>query len=300
MNSIFPVLGFGTASIVPEYNISAEQAIDTVQYAYEQGMRFFDTAPHYGAYAAEERSGLALRGINRTSYILETKVGRLIQPDGTRIFDFSRDGILRSFEGSLMRLKTDYIDSVLLHDPYDYETQVREEAHATLLELKAQGVVKRIGIGIKDYVLLKRLAQTCEFDVFMQAGHYSLLEQEAQAAMHDFAQRGITVLLAKVYQSGILATGAIEGAQYNYRPAPPQILERVKAIEVLCQQHAMPLRAAALQFARAHPAVNSLVIGMQTRQHVDDAQQMLKHPIPAQFWQNMREAAYLPQGAITP
>jgi len=300
VNVTLPRLGFGSASITPETGVTLEQAVDVVQYAYAQAIRFFDTAPHYGAYSAESRIGLALRGIPRADYLLETKVGRLIQADGTRVFDFSRAGILKSLEGSLKRLNTDYVDGLLLHDPIGYAQQVIDEAYPLLVDLKAQGVVRWIGVGVKDYTLLCALAQQRAFDVFMQAGHYTLLEQEAYDALNVYAQHGVTVIAAKVYQSGILATGTVEGARYNYGPAPQSIVMRVRGIEQICAQYCVPLRAAALQFVLAHPSIQGAVIGMQSRTHVEDALAMLSDTVPAAFWQALRDAGYLQAGLPTP
>ncbi len=294
-------LGLGTASITGMFGheITDADAVQMIHFALDAGVTLFDTAPHYGPLEAETRLGLALEGVPRESYVLETKVGRIIQPDGSRVFDFSYDGIMQSLEGSLKRLKVDAVDSVLLHDPYDFEQQIIDESFPVLAELRSQGVVKAIGVGIADYALLSRLTAHCDFDVYMQAGHYSLLEQGAQPALELYANKRIVVLAAKVFQSGILATGLHPDARYNYGKTPPHIVDAMMKIEAICAEYDVPLRAAALQFVAAHPAVSALVMGARNTSQLSDTLANLQVPVSGEFWSALKDAEVIPHGAPT-
>ncbi len=279
-------IGLGTASLA---SAAAErEAVQIIQVALENGIRFLDTAPHYGPFQAEVRLGLALAGIPRDTYVLETKVGRLYTQDGTWRYDFSYDGILRSLEGSLQRLKLDYVDSILLHDPFDAYQQVIDTAFPAMDELRRQGVVKSIGVGIKDWQLLMRLADATDFDCFMQAGHYSLLEQEALPALARFQARGIAVFAAKIFQSGILATGVTANARYNYREPSAEILAQVHQLQDTCDRYQVPLCATAIQFVAAHPAVTSVVVGVDSTAQLLDTLNKAKFDIPLDLWRDLR------------
>ena len=258
-------IGFGSVFIGMPY-VSDEQAIATVRHALDRGITIFDTAPHYGKGLSERRFSTALAGGDRDSYILATKVGKRIAPDGALYFDYSRDGALRSIEESLKRLQTERIDIVHIHDPDDHEREALDEIFPALAELRSQGVIPAIGAGMNQWEMLSRFARQADFDCFLLAGRYTLLEQKA---LDEFlplcAERNIGVVLGGVFNSGILATGARPGALYQYQAASPEILEHVDQIEVICARHGVPLQTAALQFPLAHPAVTSLVIGAKSR-----------------------------------
>jgi len=289
-----PRLGFGSAPIGNLYSeIPDKAAIETIQHALQSGVNFFDTAPHYGAGLAEKRIGLALQGVDRDQFIIETKIGRLITPDQQRIYDYSHDGVIKSLEASLKRMKIDYVDSLLIHDPDAgaLSTQyVIEETLPTLIDLKRQGVIKAIGVGMNYWEMLLEFAQVDGVDCFMLAGRYTLLEQTSLAALDEFRTKGISVFAAGVFNSGILATGTHSNVplHFQYKLASEDIVSRVQNLESVCEQFNVALPAAAIQFVSAHPAMTSLVIGMETPQQVDSAIAYLQQPIPKDFWLELR------------
>lgn len=300
------VLGLGTAplgNLGKHGKLAQATALDIVQHSLAQGIRFIDTAPIYGAGIAERWSGEAVAETPRASYVLATKIGRLIQPDAKARADYSRDGVLRSIEDSLQRLKLDRVDIVHIHDADNDYRQALDEAFPTLAELRRQGVIGAIGAGMNQWQMEAEFARNADFDCFLLAGRYTLLEQ---GALDEFLplcqQKGISVFLGGVYNSGVLARGAHPDSTYNYAPAPPSILERVRRLEDVCQRHQVPLYVAALQFPKAHPAVTSLIVGAESPQEVDRNLEALRYPIPAALWDELRsegllhEAAPVPQG----
>lgn len=301
-----PRLGVGTAPIgnFRERDFDA-QAIEMIQWAVENGMHFFDTAPLYGAGLSEQRVGSALRGIQRDRYVLQTKVGRIVREDGSIYFDFSRDGILRSIEESLGRMGVDRIDSLLVHDP-DVEDeeksfrQVLDEAFPTLADLRSQGVIKALGAGMNQWQMEWEFARNFDVDCFLLAGRYTLLEQTSLDFLDYCREHQIGVFLGGVYNSGILATGPVEGARYQYRPAPPKIMDKARRIEEICQRYNVPLRVAAVHFAAAHPAITSLVLGSLSRAEAEDNRRIWETEIPAALWQDLRDAGLIEASAPTP
>lgn len=284
-------MGFGSAPIGNSDNVTTEQAVATIHYALEQGITLFDTAPLYGAGRAEELLGLALEGVPRSEYVLSTKVGRILDEENrTLTFDFSRDGVLRSLESSLKRLKLDRVDLLLIHDPDDYPEQALAEAYPTLAELRSQGVIRAVGAGMNQWQALSTFAQESDFDCFLLAGRYTLLEQTSLEFLELCRSRGIGILLGGVFNSGILAMGAVEGATYNYAAAPPAIVEKTNAIAAICARHDVKLNAAALQFAQAHPAVSSLVIGAIAPEEIAANLAARQVQIPAALWAELQEA----------
>jgi D-threo-aldose 1-dehydrogenase len=293
-----PILGFGSAPIGDLYGpIPEAQAIETIQFALECGVNLLDTSPWYGAGLAESRMGLALRGVPRDRFVLSSKVGHLI--DGSGGFDFSRDGVLRSIEGSLKRLGVDRLDIVHLHDPDDHEREALEFAFPVLAELRDQGVIRAVGAGVNRWQTLERFA-SADFDCFMLAGRYTLLEQDSLGLLDLCAQKNIAVLLGGVFNSGILATGAKPGAKYHYQDAPPEILERVRMLEAIGGLHQVSLKAIALQFPLAHPAVASLVVGATHPHEIEENLSALHEPIPAQLWMDLRLEGSLSKTSPTP
>ena len=264
-----PPIGVGTGAWgSPFPPLAQEKAVELVEFTLSQGLAFFDTAPAYAHGLSEQWLGLGLRGAARDRFVVSTKVGRYWGEDGLSHTDWSRDGILRSVETSRKRLGLEQIDIVHLHDlgwPPELYQQAMTEAYPTLVELRGQGVIRAIGAGVNRPNVLLDLTRQAPFDCFLLANRYTLLEQGALELLDVCQAQGIAIFLGGVYNTGILATGAIPEAHYDYRPAPPQIVERVQQIEAVCTRYAVPLRAAALQFPLAHPAVKSLVIGTRAR-----------------------------------
>ena len=306
-------LGIGTSPFGTLVTAQDDEVVAaTMQAAKEAGLRYFDTAPFYGQGLAEHRLGQGLRGIVRDDVVLSTKVGRLFKPsltsplsptrDGARpfamVYDYTYDATLRSIEDSLQRLDTGRIDIALIHDVNrrwqgdQLEVRYREAmagAYRALDALRSQGVVKAIGVGVNDWEILLRFAADGDFDCFMLAGRYTLLDHTSiDRFLPECARRGIAVLAAAPYNSGILATGARPGATFFYTEATPEIMERTRRIEAICARHGVPLPAAALQFGAFHPAVASVVVGMRNAADIVENVGYFQHPIPAHFWQELK------------
>ena len=260
---------------------------------------FFDTAALYGAGLSETRLGAALKGVPRDSYRVASKTG-WDTSDGTDRNNFSRDWTLFSVEASLKRLGLDTLDIVHVHDPDCCQQQALDEAFPALSGLRDQGVIRAIGAGMNQWQMLAHFAQHTDIDCCLLAGRYTLLEQGALPLLALCQARGITVFPGGVYNSGILVTGPVPGARYNYAPAPPEILERVSRLQAACARHAVPMHAAALQFPRAHPAVRTLVIGANNPAEFQAALDGLDAPIPAALWTDLRAEGLLDAGAPVP
>ena len=295
-------LGLGTAPLQNKDTAPDDpQRLETVRYALAQGINLIDTAPLYGAGKSEICLSIALADIPRDSYVLSSKVGRLVQPNGTVSYDYSRDGILRSFEESLNRLKIGRIDILHIHDADNHYRQALDEAFPTLAELRSQGVITAIGAGMNQWQMLGDFARNADFDCFLLAGRYTLLEQTAvEEFLPLIQQKGIGLFLGGVYNSGILATGPTPGATYNYAPAPPEIAERVRRIEAVCARYGVPLNVAALQFPLAHPAVTALLVGAQAPSEVEANIKALDYPIPAALWNDLRAEGLIHEVAPAP
>ena len=320
------VLGFGTAPLGDLFvRIPDDVAIATVERAFALGVNLLDSSPLYGRGLAEHRCGTALRRVNRRDIVLCTKVGRWMDPFKAQddaagfvggqphraVFDYSYYCTMRSVEQSLLRLGTDRLDLLLIHD-VDVWTHGRdaieqrfreamEGAYVALDKLRGEGTVRGIGIGVNEADMCVRFAKAGKFDTMLLAGRYSLLEQPALAEFLPLAERqGIGVMLGGVFNSGILATGAVSGAKYNYRDAPPEILDRVSRIERVCAAHNTPLPTAALHFALGHPAVASLVLGGQTPAEVERNVAALSSPVPAALWSDLKAAHLLDASAPVP
>jgi D-threo-aldose 1-dehydrogenase len=325
------VLGFGAAPLGDLYaRLDETVAEATVATARDAGITLFDTSPHYGNGLSELRLGAGLRRLGGGGVVLSTKIGRVMDPrrrpdpppsgvispgfaggvPHRAAFDYSYDGALRAFEQSLLRLGVDRIDILLIHDVDiwthgdGFETRFKEAmdgAYRALDRLRTEGVIKAIGVGINEAEICARFASVGDFDTVLMAGRYSLLEQGGAETFLPLALRkGIGVILGGVYNSGILATGAIPGARYNYRPAPPAILERVRRIEAVCRAHGVALADAALRFATAHPAVSSVVLGAVTPDEVARNVAALTRPIPTGLWSDLKSEALLVADAPTP
>jgi len=318
-------LGVGTAPFgslaAADGDASVRSAFDAL---YDAGQRYFDTAPFYGLGLAEHRFGACLRSVDRRTLAISTKVGRLMRPHADGIaegavggaypfdvaFDYSYDGALRSLDASLQRLGTNRVDIALLHDVNRrwqgdmLEQRYREAmggAYRALVELRDAGVVKAIGVGVNDWEILLRFAADGDFDCFMLAGRYTLLDHTALARfMPECERRGIAVLMAAPFNSGILATGAKPGATFFYVEAEAAIMERTRRIEAVCARHYVDLAAAALQFPLAHPAVASVVTGMRSAAEVAQNLAHVRAPIPAGFWAELKHEGLIDRAAPTP
>jgi D-threo-aldose 1-dehydrogenase len=295
-------LGLGTVPLGGKYQpISTQQAVETIRAALGLGINWFDTAPRYGLGLAEQRLGMALAGVPRDTYVLATKVGWRVFPDGTKAPDFSRDGVQRSIAASLERLGIERIDIVHIHDPDDHYPSAVDQVFPALATLRDQGVIRAISVGMNQWQMLADFAREVDVDCFLLAGRYTLLEQGALDSFLPLCQhKKIGLLLGGVYNSGILASGARPGAMYNYAPAPPDILDRVARIEAICARHNVPLHVAALQFALAHPAVSAIVVGAGSSAEVQANLVALDRPIPVDLWAELRVEGLLHQAAPTP
>jgi D-threo-aldose 1-dehydrogenase len=321
-------LGFGGASIGGLFSdVTDEDAIATVRHAWDLGVRSFDTAPLYGYGASERRVGAALRDRPRDAFVLSTKVGRLVReeaaiPPGADldrqaldgrddafyvrhepvrlVFDYSADGIRRSLEESLERLGLDRIDIAFIHDPDDHWPAAIGEAWPALERLRSEGVIRAIGAGMNQAPMLARFARETDMDVMLVANRYTLLDQSALAELLPACvSRGIAVLVGGIMNSGVLADPR-PGSRFDYAPASPEILARARRLGEVCARHDVPLRAAAMQFPLAHPAVVSLVAGVRTQAHLDEYPAMLAHPIPSDLWAELRAEGLLAADAPVP
>jgi D-threo-aldose 1-dehydrogenase len=302
-------LGLGTAPLGDMYTTLPEpQAQETIRAALAHGINFIDTAPYYGLGKSEERIGAALAGIPRDHYVLETKVGRTLKPDRSAaltwpegiVFDYSRDAVLRGLEGSRRRLRVERMDIVLIHDPDAHYRDALDKAFPALAELRAQGVIKAIGAGMNQWQMLADFARHADFDCFLLAGRYTLLEQSALEFLALCEVKGISVFLGGVFNSGILARSAHPGAKYNYEEAPSAIWERVRRIEAVCARYGVPLKAAALQFPAVHPAVASLIVGAESPAEIAENLQMQQAPIPSALWGDLKAERLLAEAAPVP
>ena len=321
-------LGFGGASIGGLFSdVDDEAAIATVRHAWDLGIRSFDTAPLYGYGASERRMGAALRDRPRDAFTLSTKVGRLVRDEATipadadidrqsidgredafygrsrpvrLVFDYSADGVRRSIEESLDRLGLDRIDIALIHDPDEHWPAAIGEAWPALERLRAEGVIRAVGAGMNQSRMLARFARETDMDVFLLAGRYTLLDQGALDELLTLCvERGIGVLVGGVMNSGVLADPR-PGSRFDYAPASSDIVERARRLGEVCARHDVPLRAAAMQFPLAHPAVVSLVAGVRTTAHLDEYPAMLSRPIPRALWDELRADGLIAAGAPVP
>lgn len=309
-------LGLGTAPLGGLYvPVSDESAHATLEAAWSKGIRFFDTAPQYGNGLSERRLGAFLKSKPRKDYVLATKVGRLLRvpaqpmgedvyykgtPPERPVFDFSYDGVMRSFEESLVRLDADHIDILHIHDPDDHYTAAIDGAYKALDGLRAQGVVKAIGAGMNQSEMLARFARDGVFDCFLLAGRYTLLEQGALRELFPICEeRGISVIAAGVYNSGILADPRAN-AKFNYADADQTLIQRALRIEEICLAHGVPLKAAAMQFARAHPVVAATLTGARDAQEIEENIAMYSFPIPAELWAALRDEGVVDASAPVP
>jgi D-threo-aldose 1-dehydrogenase len=321
-------LAFGAATIGGLFReVPESDAIATARHAADIGIRYFDVAPVYGYGNSERRLGVAVAHLPRESYVLSTKVGRLLVPrdrvtdemdvdyqrvDGREdyyyrgtpsvrpVFDYSHDGVLRSVDASLERLGLDRIDILFIHDPDAHWEQAITGAYPVLERLRTDGVVRGIGVGMNSAGMLARFAREGDFDVFLVANRYTLLDWEAATELFPVCQdRGIAVVLGGVLNSGILADPGPR-SRFGYLPASEALISRAQAMRAVCERHGVPLRAAAIQFSLAHPAVTSMLAGARTAAQIDDYPALMRHVIPGQMWDELKAEGLLPADAITP
>lgn len=305
-------LGFGTAPIGNLYRaVYDDVARAAVEAAWEHGIRYYDTAPHYGLGAAERRLGDVLSGQPRDSYLLSSKVGRLLRPnpapqgrdpegfdmpdDLTRVYDYSRDGVLRSIEESLDRLGTDRLDVVYIHDPDEYWEEAISGAVPALAELRDQGVIGAYGAGMNQSAMLERFVREADLDLVMLAGRYTLLEQsDSRSLIEACRERGVGIVDVGVFNSGLLSKARpASDAMYNYAPAPVAMLDRANALADLAEKHGTTLPAVAMAFPYREPAVVSVVLGMRTAEQVMQNVQLHREPVPDDFWQEAAALGYI-------
>ena len=322
-------MGFGGASIGELFvKVPEEDALACLRAAWDAGIRYFDTAPWYGRGLSELRTGAGLRDRPRGEYVLSTKVGRWLQAPadparfttapwigGTRfevVFDYSYDGIMRAYEQSQLRLGLTRYDLAIIHDldllyhaPEEklaaYFEQLAASGFRALSELKTAGLIRGIGAGINALGLIPRFLDLFEMDFFLVAMPYTLLHQDVlEEEFPRCVKQGIGFVIGAVFSSGILATGATPGAHYNYAPAPPEILERVRRIEAVCARHRVPLAAAALQFPLGHASVASVIPSASRPGQVQRNVMAIEHPIPSALWAELKAESLLRQDAPVP
>jgi D-threo-aldose 1-dehydrogenase len=295
-------LSFGGAAIGNLFTeVADEDARAAVDAAWAGGIRAFDTAPHYGLGLSERRLGEALRHRPRHEYVISTKVGRVLWPaarpfgrdpegfavpaSASRVFDFSADGVRRSLTYSLERLGLDQVDIALIHDPDDHGELAWRLAYPALEQLRAEGCVRAIGVGMNQAEMLTRFVTDTDIDLVLIAGRYTLLDQTAADTLLPAAvDRGVSVMVGGVFNSGLLAAPTA-GARYDYQPAPDSLLCRARAIQAVCEQFGVPLRAAAARFPLRHPAVASVLIGARSASEITDAIGLRGMEIPEALWE---------------
>ena len=282
-------LGMGGA---PLGRVSPENASESLRESFNQGIRYFDTAPLYGTGTSEKFFGKFLSKLDRQSFVLSTKVGRLIKDTGNEVnitFNYKRDEILRSIEESLKRLDMDSIDIALIHDPDDHYDLALNEAFPTLDKLRSEGVIKAIGAGMNQWEMLADFARNADFDCFLVAGRYTLLDHTALNELMPLClERGISLILGGPYNSGVLASDLGSETTYFYDPAPKSIIDRAKKIKEICDIFDVPLKAAAIQFGLLHPSVASTIPGTRNLDEVQDNIEMLNVKIPSELWKELK------------
>jgi D-threo-aldose 1-dehydrogenase len=307
--------GLGTAPLAGLFQeVDEAYALAVIERAWDAGVRFFDTAPLYGHGLAEIRLGKVLRQKPRDEFTLASKVGRLLRADvppepgqsfrGTPpvnpTFDFSYDGAMRSVEESLERLGLDRIDILHIHDPDDHYDEALNGAYRALDRLRGDGTIGAVSAGMNQAEMLTRFAREADFDCFLLAGRYTLLDQVAlNELLPECVERGIAIIAGGVYNSGVLADPK-PGAHYNYQTAPADLIERAQKIRDVCGRHRVPLKAAAVQFPLGHPAVGCVVVGCRSVAQLDESIAMFELDIPPDLWGDLKAEGLLPAEAPTP
>lgn len=321
------VMGFGTAPIGNQFRfVTEEDSRAVIKGSWDAGLRYFDTAPFYGHGLSEHRLGESLRWYPRDEYILSTKVGRLLKPQARRnvksafwvdpgpfevVHDYGYDATMRSIEDSLQRMALERIDIAFIHDIDNFShAPDAQRAHfrtamdggfKALERLRTDGTIKAIGVGCNEWQVCEQALRERDFDCFLLAGRYTLLEQDALDTFLPLCEeRKVAIVLGGGYNSGILATGAVPGAHYNYSIAPEPILAKVREIEAVCRQFDVPLKAAALQFVLAHPCIPTIIPGTRGPAHLNENLALIGHAIPPAFWQELKKRGLLREKAPVP
>jgi D-threo-aldose 1-dehydrogenase len=297
-------MGIGAATFGGLFtSMSDSDAVDVVQSAFAHGINYFDTAPHYGKGSSERRLGALLKTYPRNSFVLSSKIGRLLVPtthgadpdfldaDPTveRLFDYSAQGVERSLKDSLERLGLDSIDIVFVHDPDNHADVAIKEAYPALAKMRDQGIVKALGIGMNQSAIPTRFVQETDIDIVLLAGRYTLLDQSgAKDLLPAALAKGVSVLAAGVYNSGILAN-PVKGATYDYAPASDEIVARAKMISDFLQEQGVSLSRAALQYPLRHPAVKALLVGSRSSAEVDANVAAFNDVVPDSVWDALDE-----------
>lgn len=298
-------LGLGGAPLATYFwGNEPEAARSAVERALDAGIRHFDTAPLYGLGESERRLGSVLSQVDRDRFVLGTKVGRLLRPSGAdpderdAVFDFSRDGVVRSLEESLERLGLDRVDIVHIHDPDDHLEAAISTAFPALAELRSQGVISAVSAGLSN--ALAAMVRETDLDCVVLAGRYTLLDQGAlQEFLPLCLERDVAVIAAGVFNSGVLANPT-PGAWFDYAPAGPEVLQKVEDLAAICARHDVPIKAAAIQFPLAHPAVACAIVGMRDAGEVDENLRLGATEIPDELWVEMQEQGLLDDRAPSP
>lgn len=310
-------LGFGGGPLGGLFApLDDETAAGALAAAWDGGIRYYDTSPHYGIGHSERRIGEFLRSRPRDSFVLSTKVGRLLVPQDPagkmdpagfhvpathrRVRDFTRDGIRRSVEDSLARMGLDRIDVLYLHDAEEYFDDALREGYPALAELRSEGIVGAIGAGMYDTALLTTLVEEADVDVIMQSGRHTLLDHSAlDTFLPACEERGVSVIAASVFNSGLLAVPRpVEGAYFDYGTATPEVLERANRIADVCEAHGVTLPQAAMAFPLQHPAVAGVAVGMRSAEEVRRNVESFAAEVPAQVWADLRAAGLIGSTAI--
>lgn len=311
-------LGFGGAPIANLYTeVSDDDARATVDAAWDAGVRYFDTAPHYGLGLSERRLGAALADRPRSEFVISTKVGRVLEPFGgggfddagflvpathRRVWDFSADGVRRSLDSSLERLGVDHVDIVYLHDPDNHWEQAVSEGLPALQALKEQGVIRAIGVGMNQWQMPERFIREASLDYVMLAGRYTLLEQDSLASFLPLClERNVSVVAVAIFNSGLLARPEVPAdATYNYAAAPAAMIDRARRVADVCKRHSAVLPQAALQFPFGHPAVKAIAVGARTPSEITENAQLLADTVPAELWTDLKAEGLLGADVPTP
>jgi D-threo-aldose 1-dehydrogenase len=313
--------GLGTGPLGGWPTAIAEQdARATIAHALDGGIRLFDTAPLYGHGSAERHLGAVLRERPRDSYVVTTKVGRLLrrgapldpsitidgrslfagEHEANPVFDFSYDATLRSLEESLERLGLDRVDAAYIHDPDEHFDQALDGAYVALDRMRSEGVIDAVGAGMNQVEMLARFARAARFDCFLLAGRYTLLEQTALDDLIPVcAAQGISLVIGGVFNSGLLVDPS-PSSTYDYAPAPPEVVEHALRLKRVCDRHGVPLAAAALQFAAAQPVVATVLMGTRSPAELDANARLVALPIPSDLWAELKDEGLLRTDAPVP
>jgi D-threo-aldose 1-dehydrogenase len=287
----------------PDDITSSGDATRLIQESIALGISYFDTAPMYGLGEGETRLGTALNGIDRSDFVISTKVGRVLRNDVPAgwTFDFSRGAVTQSIQSSCERLGVDHVDIAFIHDPDDYYEVALKQSLPALLELRASGEIKAIGVGMHPWEAQMKFAEEGDFDCFLIVGRYTLLNQTALSEFLPLClERKISVIAGAPFNSGILAAAPGQSVTYNYEAASEEVLNRARRIASICERYEVPLKAAALQFILAHPAIASVIPGARSAEEMEENARMISVPINPELWSVLKQEELLDPSCPTP